>query len=340
MTQDRVAQAEREADAARASLEQSLDELRARLAPGRMIDETLAYVRRGSAGQFVKNFGRQVRSNPLPVGLVGAGLAWLMLARRNSSDRYASDLETRYRTADDSFREFDLEAASTASSFGRKTSDAAARVGDAVSSAKEGISGAYDSAADAATAATEGLRRGMHDARDRASDLGQRASDLGQKVKGGVTTLMEEHPLLLGALGTQRSAQRLQAPSRRPALKTGSREKTSDNLKQQAKDTLSEQADKAMNVAERAYEGAYDEGKRAAADAGWVASGSASSSGKSKEKSGESKDTRAQTQSPPRAVRERQKPRSCDRGFHSAEGRCRVFARRAKKLIAYRPRHA
>src|SRR5688572_23392429 len=73
-------QLERQTEQSRADVEQTIDELRARLTPGQLVDEILSYTRDGG-WEFTSNLGRQVTTNPLPVVLIGAGLAWFLLGR-------------------------------------------------------------------------------------------------------------------------------------------------------------------------------------------------------------------------------------------------------------------
>ena len=75
-------QLEREAEAARNRITANLEELRGRVTPGQVVDQLMDYVREGSGATFVRNFRQQVVNNPVPVSLVGAGLAWLAMASR------------------------------------------------------------------------------------------------------------------------------------------------------------------------------------------------------------------------------------------------------------------
>ena len=74
-------QLERQSEQNRAEVELTLEELRARLTPGQIIDEVLSYAKDGGA-HFMSNLGRQVTSNPLPVTLIGAGLAWFLFGNK------------------------------------------------------------------------------------------------------------------------------------------------------------------------------------------------------------------------------------------------------------------
>lgn len=72
---------EHEIEQDRAGVRATLSELRQRMTPGQMLDEAMSYAKDGSGGDFVRNLGRNVRDNPMPVALVGLGLAWLMSGR-------------------------------------------------------------------------------------------------------------------------------------------------------------------------------------------------------------------------------------------------------------------
>src|SRR6187399_2328653 len=76
---------DREADQARAQLAGTLDELRARITPGVVVDQVLDYAREGPAADFFRNLGREARDNPLPLVLIGIGIAWLMVASSRSA---------------------------------------------------------------------------------------------------------------------------------------------------------------------------------------------------------------------------------------------------------------
>lgn len=78
-------QLEREARRSRERLAVTLEQLRGRLTPGQVLDQTMDYMRDGPAAAFVRNLGREVRENPLPLVLIGIGIAWLMVASNRSS---------------------------------------------------------------------------------------------------------------------------------------------------------------------------------------------------------------------------------------------------------------
>jgi hypothetical protein len=253
MTKGQAAQAERDAENARANLEVSLDRLRSRFTPGSMLDEGLSLVRDGGVAQFARNLGRQAKDNPLPVALVGAGLAWLMLARRN---RAIPDLERDYRSAEGD--------ATLTESFTDGASRTASRMSDGMRAAQARAGEAYDAAANAAVDASDQVRHATDATMQRAARLQKAAGDR-------ITTLMQQQPLALGALGLALGAV-IGAALPRTDAEDRVMGATSDEVKQGALDALQEQAGKAAEVAERVYDSAVEEGEKAAADAGWVES--------------------------------------------------------------------
>ncbi|MET0257745.1 MAG: DUF3618 domain-containing protein [Methylobacterium sp.] len=84
---DRLA---REAEQRRSSLDQTLDSLKEKFSPGQIVDEVASYVRSGQGAEMVQNLNRQVRDNPLALGLIGAGAAWLLLGQGVRDSRPAS----------------------------------------------------------------------------------------------------------------------------------------------------------------------------------------------------------------------------------------------------------
>jgi len=72
------AEIEREADATRARLASTLDDLRGNLAPQHLVDEIFERVAGPKGSSIVKNVESVIRENPLPMMLMGIGTAmWL-----------------------------------------------------------------------------------------------------------------------------------------------------------------------------------------------------------------------------------------------------------------------
>ena len=93
-------QFEREAEETRWQLAGTLEELRSRVTAGRVVDQLLDYARTGPASEFLRNLGREVRENPMPVVLIGIGIVWLMVAsNRTSREAIASAADSVAKSA-------------------------------------------------------------------------------------------------------------------------------------------------------------------------------------------------------------------------------------------------
>ena len=95
-----AAELEREVEAQRAEVEQNLDQLQNRLSPGQLMDQLFDYAKNGNGAEFTRNLGRSMRDNPIPVALMGVGMAWLMAGGGSTSH----DRRSRWSGYDDDDR--------------------------------------------------------------------------------------------------------------------------------------------------------------------------------------------------------------------------------------------
>lgn len=221
-----AAEIEREVEQTRAGLTNTLDELRERASPGQLFEQALDYARSSGGNEFVRNLGTSVRDNPLPLLLIGAGIGWLMMSGGNraggttpymahSPGRSIGTGSTRVRVYGD--------GAESGGSGGSMTGRASAAVGaarDSVAGAADQaidkVGQAYRSVADAAGSATgsvrdaagsvaDSLRGAAASVTDQVTGSGQevqaRVGEIGDQARQGVTWLMREQPLVLGAIG-------------------------------------------------------------------------------------------------------------------------------------------
>ncbi len=77
-TERTSADIQREIDTDRQRIGSRIDAIQERMSPGQLIDEVMAYAKGSGGGEYVSNLGQAVKTNPIPVALVGVGLAWLM----------------------------------------------------------------------------------------------------------------------------------------------------------------------------------------------------------------------------------------------------------------------
>jgi hypothetical protein len=149
-----TARLKRETEETRAELEHTLGELRARMNPGQLLDQATGYLRNSSGRAYLGNLRDEVVRNPLPIALVGAGVAWIAISgavgrRRNGNDHL------------DSARDWSETAATAQGFVGRGAEPSAAR------RARQAAEGWVDNARDAANEAGESVR-------ETGSDLGER----------------------------------------------------------------------------------------------------------------------------------------------------------------------
>ena len=196
-------QLEREAERARAKVADTLDELRSRISPGQVVDEFVDYARDGGIGDFARNLGNEVRANPLPVALIGAGLAWLMMSngrsarmsgnggvRRaaNAAGRWSDDARATAESLSESARSTAGAMGETARSTAGAMSDTAGRWAEGARTAAESFGDRTRSAADAMSEAASSTRSRLSDAASRAQST---ASSLGETASAGYQTAAE-----------------------------------------------------------------------------------------------------------------------------------------------------
>jgi hypothetical protein len=74
---------EEQINRSRHALNDTIEQLGGKLSPGQIVDEALGLAQ-GQMGQFTANLGKQVRDNPLPLLLIGAGVGMMVMNARNS----------------------------------------------------------------------------------------------------------------------------------------------------------------------------------------------------------------------------------------------------------------
>ena len=103
-----ASQIEREVEASRANVEDTVEALKDKMSVGQMVDEAARYFGNTGGSEMVSNLAAQARDNPLPLVLIGAGIAWLMSGRGTPHIRSASRRGYDYRS-DTSDRDYGLD---------------------------------------------------------------------------------------------------------------------------------------------------------------------------------------------------------------------------------------
>jgi ElaB/YqjD/DUF883 family membrane-anchored ribosome-binding protein len=221
----------------RAHVGATIEAIQSKLTPGQMMDEALGWLRDNTGvREFGSNLGRNVRDNPMPVALIGLGVAWMMVGggrpampRRDWSG-LTDGLSTRrrptatYSTDDTDLAEdwggtgttHDDDRPGMASRMGTAASDAGQRLRDTASGTagrvRETASGAADRVRESVSGASERAKAlaheastrltGMRDgARMRAGDATERTRMQARRAREQTMRLVDEQPLVIGALG-------------------------------------------------------------------------------------------------------------------------------------------
>jgi ElaB/YqjD/DUF883 family membrane-anchored ribosome-binding protein len=273
-------QLEREAEATRARIEETLAELRTRISPGQMIDEAIDYARERNGAEIVRNFGRQVTDNPVPVALLGAGLAWLMFAQRQSHNGSAAQtkgdgsVETTEPASLDQWADRTVAMASkfekTSPRASRKAESATDKASEPASTAYERAteagSSAYGKAASAASRAYDKAQDFAGSAYERASDAAERSMSSAMESSRGLTKFMQEEPMVVAGIGIALGAI---IGALLPATEIENRAmgEASERLKQDAREAASEQWERGKDIAEEGWDEAKEAARRTWEDA-------------------------------------------------------------------------
>jgi ElaB/YqjD/DUF883 family membrane-anchored ribosome-binding protein len=172
-----------EIDRTRHEMDSTLSAIEHRLTPGQLVDQGVDYLRQSGANEFVQNLGSQVKYNPLPVSLVGIGLAWLMAASK---------------------RQPDYDSAYGASSYGRlgeRAGEMKDKVSQGVQSMRDRASGTAESASAKLGEMRERASSATQSAKERITSIGSSARARMERARGSADYMMHEQPLALGAIG-------------------------------------------------------------------------------------------------------------------------------------------
>jgi hypothetical protein len=242
-----AAEVEAEVEASRDELDRDVEALRQKMTPGQLFDEATRTM--GGAGQQVASkFLEQAKENPMPLAVMGLGLAWLMSSSNKSGrqERYSSGYsgETRSFGA----RSYD---GSEGGGLREKAHEIGEKASDMISGAREKLSAGTGSIGEGGRAAVQNLS-------SMARPVANRAREVGYQAQRSFTDTLEREPLLIGAVGLVVGAavglalpptpveNRLVGPMR-------------DRLANKGKDLAQTGLEQASSAAQAAYEGVKSE---------------------------------------------------------------------------------
>lgn len=212
------AQLQREAEAQRAGLSNTLGQLREGMTTSALSTE-LVGVLRDSSLSVVKSLAESARTNPGAALLIGAGLT-MMLTRTTGADVMAtatSALKTATTVGTDAaaaaagkVKSAAGTAADTAKSLAGQATDTVTGIAtkaeklalDTAASLTDQAKGAADAVRGAAGEQVDHAKQLVEEGKETAEHLNQDASKLAADTRQAVTKLFEEQPILVAAIGT------------------------------------------------------------------------------------------------------------------------------------------
>lgn len=243
---------ERDVRDTRSELGRTYGSLRDRVAGGPSIEQAVEMLRE-SGGELADGVVREVRQNPVPAFLVGAGLAWMAVSawRGGKPD---SDEEAEMEEAEDLAADAEAEMASQVQSAARYAHEAL-----------NGASDVYERSREAAAEAVHGGRERVAETadqvRERAAELSESARQTARRATDASKKAAKENPLLICAIAVAAGALLGAAmPSTRREKRLFG--KASGDARQAVKGAMREGVRKASTVAESAIDEAVHEAGR------------------------------------------------------------------------------
>jgi ElaB/YqjD/DUF883 family membrane-anchored ribosome-binding protein len=279
---------ERDVERTRSDIEDTVEALRDKMSIGQMLDEAGQYLRDSGGSEVISNFAAQARANPLPLAMIGIGLAWLMSGRgqpamsfhrrsyagngNGNGSSYGSESyrSSDYRSSDyrsgetyksgESYRsgEYSGSASESSRGSGGGVSSKLHQVSDTASSAygkvTDTASQAYSKVSDTASQ-TYGR---ISDTAARLGDTYHRVSDRAGRAQRSFSEMVESEPLILAGLGLAVGAA---IGAMMPASRTERQfvGEHLDDLKESASEMASEHWETAKTVARDAASAAKSE---------------------------------------------------------------------------------
>ena len=199
----------------RHALNDTIEQLGGKLSPGQMLDEALGLAK-GQAGQFTANVGRQMRDNPIPVLLIGAGIGMLFLNRHGGQGQPVSHgvshdewhHEQRFRKLEGARSAVSKMVGETQDAFSHRLHDAEAmaldlkqHAGEAIDSFKARVKSAGETLSYTAHGIRERMSAGAAQATQFAKDQAHNISAGAASAKHKAEDFYDEYPLAAGAIG-------------------------------------------------------------------------------------------------------------------------------------------
>jgi ElaB/YqjD/DUF883 family membrane-anchored ribosome-binding protein len=226
-----TADLERQVEEARGRLGRTTRVLKDRRQPQELLDEATTMMTE-TRDKMMSTAVEQLRENPIPIALIGLGVAWLALGRTSRRDPY----DPMHESVADRVK---ARAEAARTKLSARAEAAKARLADAQSQAGEGLSEARRKASDYAHMAQE------------------KAQDYGRAARARFDETLDHEPLVIGAIGVAVGAA---IGASLPA--TEAERRYIGPVRAKAAEKAKESIDEAKTVAGRAYGQVKDDLRR------------------------------------------------------------------------------
>ena len=202
---------EREVEETRGNLDRTVEALKQKMTPGQVFEE----VRQGlgsTSTQVIAKVGDQIRANPLPFAVIGAGLAWLLISNRSSGSSYSYEAYEGDSYSDDRYiggGAYVGGDTSSRSSLKDKASGAVQGVKGKATGAVQGVKGkvtgavstARDKLSSVASGAGDAGRSGVDRVQALAGSTVDAADAARRRAQQTFNDTLDRDPLIIGAIG-------------------------------------------------------------------------------------------------------------------------------------------
>jgi hypothetical protein len=236
---------QRDIERTRAAMGETIETIRQKMSPGELLDQALDYFKHSGPSQFTSNLGETVKTNPVPVTLIGLGIGWLMLA--GSGDGHSARTWAPASRARDS--------------MGAAASGAADKAGQMVQGVRERTGAARERVGEASAHLGEMAQHAYHQTGAAAARMRSQVRTQSTQARDMFTYLRHEQPLILGVLGFALGAALGVGlpPTRREDELLG---EMRDEAVHRAREAGAEQLDKVQRIATAASEAAAEQANR------------------------------------------------------------------------------
>jgi ElaB/YqjD/DUF883 family membrane-anchored ribosome-binding protein len=182
------AELEREVEDARGRIDRTVEALKDKMQPKELFNEATTMMGQTS-NKVLTTAVEQLRENPIPIALIGLGVAWLAISQTRRASAGASYPEGYYPTYEGYDEDEGLRAKVKA-----KAEAAKAKLAETAEQAKQRLTTAQAQAGD-----------GLATARGKASEYAhlaqEKAGEYGRSAKRRFDQTLDQEPLVIGAIG-------------------------------------------------------------------------------------------------------------------------------------------